>query len=118
MCGSGAPRSMLSVVGVRRDRPSGGGPGPPAAPPRDDPMQQPEPDGTAVPDGGETAMRRSAALLTVTATVLTSALAGCSSVGSPGTIPPATQSATEQATVAATASAASSAATSAAASPS
>jgi hypothetical protein len=61
-------------------------------------------------------MRRSAALLTVTATVLASALAGCSSVGSSGTTPPATQSATEQASVAATASAASSATTSPAAS--
>ena len=63
-------------------------------------------------------MRRSAVLLTVSATMLASALAGCSSVGSSGTTPPATQSATEPASVAATASAASSAATSAAASPS
>jgi hypothetical protein len=62
-------------------------------------------------------MRRSAVLLTVSATMLASALAGCSSVGSSGTTPPATQSATEPASVAATASAASSAATSAAASP-
>lgn len=62
-------------------------------------------------------MRRSAALLTVTATVLVSALAACSSVGSSGTTPPATQSAPESASVAATASAASSAAASAAASP-
>jgi hypothetical protein len=61
-------------------------------------------------------MRRSAALLTVSATVLASALAGCSTVGSSGTTPPATQSATEQASIAATASAASSAATSPAAS--
>ena len=59
-------------------------------------------------------MRRSAALLTVTATVLASALAGCSASGSSGTTPPAT----EQASMAATASAASSAATSPAASPS
>jgi hypothetical protein len=62
-------------------------------------------------------MRRSAALLTVTATVLVSALAACSSVGSSGTTPPATQSAPESASVAATASAASSAAASTAASP-
>ena len=63
-------------------------------------------------------MRRSAVLLTATATVLASALAGCSSAGSSGTTPPATQSATEQASVAATASAASSAATPGSASPS
>jgi hypothetical protein len=62
-------------------------------------------------------MRRSAALLTVTATVLVSALAACSSVGSSGSTPPATQSAPESASVAATASAASSAVASAAASP-
>lgn len=61
-------------------------------------------------------MRRSAALLTVTATVLASALVGCSTAGSSGTTPPASQSATEQASTAATASAASTAATSAAAS--
>lgn len=54
-------------------------------------------------------MRRSAALLTVTATVVASALAGCSTAGSSGTTPPATQSATEQASTAATASAASAA---------
>jgi hypothetical protein len=46
-------------------------------------------------------MRRSAALLTVTATVLVSALAACSSVGSSGTTPPATQSAPEPASAAA-----------------
>ena len=62
-------------------------------------------------------MRRSAALLTVTAAVVASALAACSSSGSSGTTPPAPQPATEQASAAATASAASSAATSAAASP-
>jgi trimeric autotransporter adhesin len=55
-------------------------------------------------------MRRSAALLTVTAAVVASALAACGSSGSSGTTPPAPQ----PASVAATASAASSAATSAA----
>ena len=58
-------------------------------------------------------MRRSAALLTVTATVLTAALAGCSTAGSAGTTPTATQ----PASIAATASAATPAATSAATSP-
>ena len=62
-------------------------------------------------------MRRSAALLTVTAAVVAAALAACSSSGSSGTIPPAPQPATEQASAAATASAASPAATSAATSP-
>jgi hypothetical protein len=63
-------------------------------------------------------MRRSAALLTVTATVLASALAGCSAAGSSGTTAPAAASttATKQASTAATASAASAAATSPAAS--
>ena len=58
-------------------------------------------------------MRRSAALLTVTAAVVAAALAACSSSGSSGITPPAT----EQASAAATASAASPAATSAATSP-
>jgi hypothetical protein len=62
-------------------------------------------------------MRRSAALLTVTAAVVASALAGCSSSGSSGTTPPAPQPSTEQASAAAIASAVSPAATSAATSP-
>ena len=62
-------------------------------------------------------MRRSAALLTVTAAVVAATLAACSSSGSSGTTPPAQQPATEQASAAATASAASPAATSAATSP-
>lgn len=62
-------------------------------------------------------MRRSAALLTVSAAVAASALAACSSSGSSGTTPAAPPSATEQASAAATASAAPPAATSAAASP-
>ena len=62
-------------------------------------------------------MRRSAALLTVTAAVVAAALAACSSSGSSGTTPPAPQPATEQASAAATAAAASPAATSAATSP-
>jgi len=62
-------------------------------------------------------MRRSAALLTVTATVLAAALAGCSTAGSSGTTPPATQSASVAATAPAATSALTSAATSAATSP-
>jgi hypothetical protein len=62
-------------------------------------------------------MRRSAALLTVTAAVVAAALAACSSSGSSGTTPPAPQPATEQASAAATAAAASPAATAAATSP-
>ena len=62
-------------------------------------------------------MRRSAALLTVTAAVVAAALAACSSSGSSGTTPPAPQPDTEQASAAATASATATAATSAATSP-